>query len=147
MLGGSRDGDRPTDDGAQDRPRADHDGQAQQGGVWPRQRGDADADVSGYSQERKRPGEAEKRGRDDEVQCPRASNAKPTNAANDASVQSTDTNATPAPIPRPPATASFHGVDADITECPQELDPARLSASILARVASSAAYSASSTAQ
>ena len=60
MLGGSRDGDRPTDDGAQDRPRADQDGQAQQGGVWPCQRSDADADVAGYSQDRKGPGEAEK---------------------------------------------------------------------------------------
>jgi Transposase len=48
--------------------------------------------------------------------APRASSAKPTNAANDASVQSTVTNATPATIPTPPVTASVHGVDA--TDCP-----------------------------
>src|SRR5512132_1458484 len=52
--------------------------------------------------------------------APRATNANPANAANDASVQSTKTSVTPATMPTPPVTASFHGVDADITHGPYE---------------------------
>ncbi len=136
MLGGRRDSDRPADDGVQDRPRPDEDRQAQQGRVRPGNGSDADADVAGHLEDRKGAGETTKRRRRDQVQRARVTNAKPANAANNASVQSTDTSATPATIPTPPVTASLHGVDADITDRPQEREPVTVSSTlVLARTA------------
>ena len=68
-------------------------------------------------------------------------------ATNGTSVESTDSAATPATIATAAVTASFHSVEARRHPCPQEPEPARLSASIRASWASSTAYSASSTAQ
>jgi type IV secretory pathway VirB10-like protein len=115
---------RPAGDGVQDRPRPDEGGQAQQGRVPPGNGGDADADVAAHLQDCKGPGEATKRRRRDQVQraarhqcearerCQgrqRPINGHQRNAGDDS---------------HPTGDRSLHGVNADITDRPQEREPA-----------------------
>ena len=119
VIGVGRDRDRRAGQGTHDGPRPDEQGHRELRRSGPQKDRDADAKVTGDAQERgNAPGEADERCRGDQVQSAVDHQRQADEGSQGCKVQLTESNATPAAIPTPPMTASFHGVGAGITQRP-----------------------------